>query len=65
MATKLDLADAQLLGFASGKNNPDGIVSLVQSMGLTKSEWVKWKEKYPIHLCDTDIWAIDNHFKIL
>ena len=45
MANKLDLADAQFLGFAIGKHEP-GIIHLVECMGLTLKEWEKWKKEY-------------------
>jgi hypothetical protein len=62
MANKLDLADAQFLGFKHGKWNYD-IVDLVESMGLTKKEWNKWKKNYPNILDDSDFEAIENYFK--
>jgi hypothetical protein len=62
MANKLDLADAQLLGFSMGKNNCDGIIDLIESMGLTKSEWNKWKKKYPNCLHINDFESIEEHF---
>lgn len=46
MASRLDLADAQFIGFHFGKREP-GIVSLIESMGLTNAEWIKWKDNYP------------------
>lgn len=62
MATKLDLADAQFIGFAIGAREP-GIIHLVESMGLKKSEWIKWKTKYPTyHLTDSEMKEIDDHF---
>jgi hypothetical protein len=63
MATKLDLADAQFIGFKAGKWNWNGIIDLVQSMGLTKKEWEKWKVKYPNILDDSDFEAVERYFK--
>jgi hypothetical protein len=64
MATKLDLADAQFIGFAIGKREP-GIIMLVEGMGLTKKEWIKWKAEYPQHyLKAEEISEIDEHFGI-
>lgn len=63
MATKLDLADAQFIGFTTGKKNQYGIIELVQSMGLKKSEWEKWKLNYPTtSLNDNDKNEIDKYF---
>lgn len=64
MATKLDLADAQFLGFHHGRREP-GIVMLVESMGLTKKEWISWKKKYVTTcLTSSEMEEIDNHFKL-
>ena len=64
MATKLDLADAQFVGFAHGKWNHSDILGLIDGMGLTKAEWEKWKKEYPTHsLTDSEINEIDDHFK--
>jgi hypothetical protein len=63
MATKLDLADAQFIGFYFGKREP-GIIGMVESMGLTEKEWEKWKAKYPTnYLSEDEITEIDEHFK--
>lgn len=64
MATQLDLADAQLLGFALGKNEGN-IISLITSMGLTKKEWKKWKDEYPNYLSKLDFEDADVHFNTL
>lgn len=65
MANKLDLADAQFHGFHHGKREP-GIILLVEAMGLTKREWLKWKKDYPTHpLTSSEIQEIDDHFKIV
>lgn len=64
MATKLDLADAQLLGYAHGKREP-GILGLIGSMGLTKSEWIKLKDRYTLsHLTSSEMLEIDDYFKL-
>lgn len=61
MATKLDLADAQFIGFMHGKGQ--SLIAMVESMGLTKREWKNWKEKYPnFYLTDIEIEEIDDHF---
>ena len=63
MATKLDLADAQFIGFYHGKDNR--IIDMVESMGLTKSEWMEWKKKYPnTYVKVSEIEEIDNHFNL-
>jgi hypothetical protein len=62
MATKLDLADAQFIGYAHGKREP-GIIGLVEGMGLTKKEWEKWKLNYTSYtLTDAEVQEIDEHF---
>lgn len=66
MATRLDLADAQFIGFGLHHNNGDRIIMLVEGMGLTKREWIRWKEKYPNYpLTESQIKEIDEHFNIV
>lgn len=48
MANKLDLAVAQFVGFRHGRWNRDDIVGLINSMGLTKIEWMKLKQNHEI-----------------
>jgi hypothetical protein len=63
MATKLDLADAQFIGFHFGKREP-GIIHMVESMGLTQKEWEKWRTKYSTsYLTESEVAEIDEHFK--
>ncbi len=65
MATKLDLADAQFIGWGSCKKDDGNVIRLVESMGLTKAEWKKWKKKYPNYpLSDEEIREIDDHFNL-
>lgn len=66
MANRLDLADAQLLGFYHGKWNSNDIIGLVESMGMTKKEWLKLKSDYPTitNMDDSDIKEIDEHFGV-
>lgn len=64
MATKLDLADAQFIGFKHGKWNRTDIIGLVESMGLTKKEWIKWKQDYPQSLDEEDVAEIDEFFNL-
>jgi len=62
MATKLDLADAQFIGWAHGKREP-AITGMVQSMGLTRKEWEKWKKNYTnSYLTKLEIEEIDDYF---
>lgn len=59
--TRLDLADAQFIGFNQGI--VDGrIIILVESMGLTKKEWEKWKIDYPNILRDSEFEEIEEYF---
>jgi hypothetical protein len=63
MFTKLDLADAQFIGFHHGKREP-GVIMLVEGMGLTKKEWEKWKQEYSSnYLTTSEIDEINEHFK--
>lgn len=62
IATKLDLAEAQLLGWHSCKHG-ESLISLVSSMGLTKSEWEKIKVEYPTTLNESEKIEIDEYFK--
>jgi hypothetical protein len=63
MATRLDLADAQFIGYCAGKDGR--IIDMVETMGLKKSEWMKWKEKYTnTYLTDSEIKEIDDHFNL-
>lgn len=63
MASKLDLADAQFIGYSHGKDGR--VVDMVISMGLTRGEWKKWKEKYTnSYLTDNEMRDIDDHFKL-
>ncbi len=66
MATRLDLADAQLLGFSYGKWNNTDIVGLIESMNLTKKEWIKLKTNYPTltNVDEEDVKSIDVHLGI-
>lgn len=65
MANKLDLADAQFIGFGHARFRPDDIIGLIESMGLTKTEWIKWKKDYPTEsLRESEIREIDEHFNI-
>lgn len=60
MANKLDLADAQFIGFVCGKWS--GVIDLVESMGLTKAEWEKWKKDYSNVLDDYDFEQVEIYF---
>jgi hypothetical protein len=62
MATKLDLAEAQLLGYTHGKRGYY-LKSLIESMGLTKKEWYLLKDKYPLnYLNEDEIIEINEYF---
>lgn len=66
MATKLDLADAQFIGYWFGKWNGTGIIGMVESMGLTKKEWLKLKSDYPIeaNMDESDIKEVDEYLGV-
>lgn len=40
---EIDLADAQLTGFAQARSNKNSIIQLIEGMGLAKYEWEKLK----------------------
>jgi hypothetical protein len=61
MATMLQLAEAQLLGWYEGKHGTD-IITLVASMGLTRTEWEKIKKIYPNTLNKEERMEIDDYF---
>lgn len=61
MATQLDLAEAQLLGWQHGKHG-HSLISLVQSMNLTKAEWEKIKAQYPSTLNVDEKKELDDWF---
>lgn len=64
MATKLDLADAQFIGYHNGKDR--SLVGMVIAMGLKKKEWMKWKKDYTTtYLNESEIKEIDEHFDSL
>jgi len=59
--TKLDLADAQFVGYYHGKHQ--SLLDMVVAMALTKEEWDRWKEEYtPTYLHDSEIAEIDSYF---
>lgn len=64
MATKLDLAYAQFIGFFHGKWNFNDIIGLVIGMGLTKKEWLKLRNEYPVMIDESDIKEIDAYFRM-
>lgn len=62
MANLLDLAAAQLTGFAHGKWNSSDIIGLITAMNLRKKEWVKLRND--CSLDDEDKEEIDEYFGI-
>ena len=64
MANKLDLADAQFIGYWFGKWNDNVIIGMVESMGLAKKEWLRLKSDYPIeaNMDESDIKEVDAYF---
>jgi len=56
-------AEAQLLGFFHAKNG-DGLLSLIESMGLTNAEWeIMKKEHSLVYLDDDDLKEINDYFR--
>lgn len=66
MATKLDVINAHFIGFRCGKWHGNDITFLIEDLNLTKKEWLKLKEEYPIEndIDDDQIKEIDEYFKI-
>lgn len=64
MATKLDLADAQFIGYHHGRFG--SLIEMVNAMGLTKKEWLQLKKRYPQlpYLREMEVEEIDKHFKL-
>ena len=56
-------AEAQLLGFFHAKNG-NGLLSLIESMGLTNAEWkILKKEHTLVYLDDDDLKEINDYFR--
>lgn len=56
-------AEQQLLGFVHGRNGYS-LISLIESMGLTKLEWKKINNGYTTsYLSKSDIIQINDYFK--
>lgn len=66
MANKLDLADAAFLGHANASKGYT-LKNLVEEMGVTKSEWLKWKKKYPTkrYFTGYELQEIDEYFEAI
>jgi hypothetical protein len=64
MASKLDLADAQIIGFIHARWNRDDLLGLIEGMAMTKKEWIKLKKDYPTlnGLKHYEIIKIDDYF---
>ena len=65
MANQIQVAEAQIIGFNHGSHG-FSIKSLIESMGLTKREWLMLKDIYGIenNLTEADIIEIDKYFKL-
>ena len=61
-AYSLDLAEAQLTGFAHARDNQSGVVSLVEDMVLTKEEWIELKLADRTRLDKYDFEVIEDYF---
>lgn len=57
----IDLAEAQLLGWSNGAHGYS-LISLIQSMGLTQSQWESIKTQYPNTLNKSECEEVDNYF---
>lgn len=61
MANKLDLADAQFIGYSHGRVG--SLIEMVEAMGLTKKEWEEWKLHYPRILLKREVEEIDYYIE--
>jgi len=59
MVNKLQLAEAQFIGFVHGKHGY-GVLDLVISMGLTRTEWSSLRNQLTMNA--SDVTEIDNYF---
>lgn len=60
---EIDLADAQLTGFAQARSNKNSIIELIEGMGLEKYEWEKLKKQDRTRLNKADFEEVENYFK--
>lgn len=63
MANKIDLAEAQFMGFYHGKWNRTNITGMVESMKLKEAEWKRLKRDCN-YLDKSDVKEIDDYFKL-
>jgi hypothetical protein len=64
MATQIDLAGAQIMGWSYGKHG-NSLTALVKSIGLKKKEWLKIKKDFPSFLNESEKKEIDEYFKLI
>jgi hypothetical protein len=57
---RLDLANAQLIGYFAGKWT--GLIGMIEAMNLTKKEWEKLKKDYEPNLDENDFNEIEDYF---
>jgi len=61
---EIEKAESQLLGFKHGQSGYD-LLSLVESMGLTKQEWKILKKDYALgYMSERDKERVDKFFGI-
>jgi hypothetical protein len=57
----LNMAEQQILGFTAAMRG-DGIVNLIEAMGLTYHEWEEVKKDTSLYMREEDIETLDEHF---
>ena len=62
MDNLIELAEAQLTGYSHAQRG-FSIESLIESMGITKKEWLIIKDRSHNILSDNDVKYIDNYFR--
>lgn len=63
MANRIELVEAQFIGFYHGKWNRTNVVRLIELMNLQEGEW-KILKKNCNYLHKSDIKEIDDYFKL-
>ncbi len=63
MANRIEVCEAQMLGFGHAIGNNEDLIGLISNMGLKKKEWEKIKAKFSLfYFTELDIKEIDNYF---
>ena len=61
---RIEVGEAQMLGFGHCRDNSTDLLGLIISMGLSKKEWARIKKDFSLsYFSESDKKEIDNHFK--